>query len=395
MPTYTDAPPRAGFPRVLFALGLIVLGVFIGQGIIGRIESARAAAAQTPREVTPRGPLPANEQSTIDLFRSTSPSVVYITTLQRMQNRMTLDVTDVPNGTGSGFIWDDVGHVVTNFHVINERNAKYTVTLSDQTTYPATLVGIAPNNDLSVLKIDAPREKLKPLAVGSSNDLQVGQWVMAIGNPFGLDHTLTTGIVSALGRTILSPNNLPIEDVIQTDAAINPGNSGGPLLDSSGRLIGVNAQIANPGAANTGGVGGNVGIGFAIPVDAVNRIVPSIIKNYKEGKLSMPTRAVLGVRLATPQLNADISNRLGVKGVLVVGVDETSGAAKAGLKGVVRTEEGIDFNDVIIEVAGRKVSSPQEIMVALGRFDPDQEVDVKLWNKGAERAAKVKLGSAE
>jgi S1-C subfamily serine protease len=218
---------------------------------------------------------------------------------------------------------------------------------------------------------------------------------MAIGNPFGLDHTLTTGIVSALGRTILSPNNLPIEDVIQTDAAINPGNSGGPLLDSSGRLIGVNAQIANPGAANNGGVGGNVGIGFAIPVDTVNRIVPSIIKNYKEGKLSMPTRAVLGVRLATPQLNAEITNRLGVKGVLVVGLDQKGGAAGAGLKGVERTDTGIDFNDVITEVAGRKVANPQDIMVALGRFDPEQEVDVKIWNKGAVRDAKVKLGSAE
>ena len=389
MPQPYDAPSRGSFPRVLLALGLIVLGVFLGQGIVGRIESARAAGSQSPREVTPRGPLPASEQSTIDLFRTASPGVVYVTTLQRAQNRMTLEVGDVPAGTGSGFVWDDLGHVVTNFHVIAERGAHYTVTLNDQTTYPATLIGVAPNNDLSVLKIDAPREKLKALPVGSSSDLQVGQWVMAIGNPFGLDQTLTTGVLSALGRTIRAPSGFPIEDVIQTDAAINPGNSGGPLIDSSGRLIGVNTQIASPSGANSG-------IGFAIPVDTVNRIVPSIIRNYREGQPSQPTRAVLGVRLATPQLNADVMSRIGIKGVLVLGVDDKSGAAQAGIAGVRQTEgAAVEFNDVIIEIAGRKIASPQDIMVALSRFDPGQDVPVKLWNKGKEREATVKLGSAE
>ena len=386
-PSIDAVPSRGAFPRVLAMLGLVVLGVFLGQLTINRIDTARAAASQNPREVTPRGPLLAVEQPTVDLFRSTSPSVIYVTTLQQVRSRVTLDVTSVPTGAGSGFIWDEQGHVVTNFHVI-QPGASVTVTLNDQSTYPAEVIGRAPNNDLAVLKIDAPIEKLKALAIGSSHDLKVGQNVLAIGNPFGLDQTLTTGIVSALGRTIVAPNGLPIEDVIQTDAAINPGNSGGPLIDSSGRLIGVNTQIATPSGANAG-------IGFAIPVDTVNRIVPSIIKNYRPGKPSMPTRAVLGVRLATPQLNADITARIGIKGVLVVGVDEKSGAAAAGLAGVQRTTDGIDFNDVITEVAGRKVVSPSDVMVALGRFDPDQEVVVKLWNKGQEREARVKLGSAE
>jgi S1-C subfamily serine protease len=385
-----DNRPGA-FPRVLAMVGLVVLGVILGQVAVDRLDSARASASANPRAITDRGPLKADEQSTVELFQSASPGVVYVTTLQRMQNRITMDVNDVPAGTGSGFIWDDQGHIVTNFHVIAQRNASYTVTLNDQTTYPADLIGIAPNNDLAVLKINAPTDKLRGLSLGSSHDLKVGQSVLAIGNPFGLDQTLTTGVVSALGRTINSPSGLPIEDVIQTDAAINPGNSGGPLLDSAGRLIGVNTQIARPPNSDAN-VAGNIGIGFAIPVDTVNRIVPSIIRNYKPGKPSMPTRAILGVRLA--QLNPAVAQRLGVNGVLVTSVDKGSGAEAAGIIAAERTDEGINF-DLILEVAGRKVSTIADIMVALGRYDPGQEVSVKVWNKGVEREVKVKLGSTE
>jgi S1-C subfamily serine protease len=384
---HAEHPRR--YPNLLFMLGLVILGVFLGQFILNRIEMSRISRAAEPRPVSDRGPLSSQEQSLIDLFNSTSPSVVYVTTIRRMRDRFTLDVTEVPAGTGSGFIWDEVGHIVTNFHVINQANANFTVTLNDQTTYAATLVGIAPNNDLAVLRIEAPREKLKPLAVGRSSDLKVGQFVMAIGNPFGLDQTLTTGIVSALGRTIRAPSNFPIEDVIQTDAAINPGNSGGPLLDSGGRLIGVNTQIASPS-------GSSAGIGFAIPVDAVNRVVPSMIRNYSPGKLGMPSRAVLGVRLLPSQTNREVTQRLGIGGVIVVSVDDKGGAAAAGLIGATRTQDGgIEMGDIITEVGGRKVTDPSELMVALGRYDPGSTVDLKTWRAGEERTFEVKLGSAE
>lgn len=377
------------YPNLLFMLGLVILGVFIGQFVLNRIEMSRMAHAQEPRQVSDRGPLSQGEQSVIDLFNQTSPSVVYVTTIRRMRDRFSLDVTEVPAGTGSGFIWDDVGHIVTNFHVINQAGASFTVTLNDQSTYSATLVGIAPNNDLAVLKIDAPREKLKAVAIGRSHDLKVGQFVMAIGNPFGLDQTLTTGVVSALGRTIRSPSNFPIEDVIQTDAAINPGNSGGPLLDSAGRLIGVNTQIASPS-------GSSAGIGFAIPVDTVNRVVPSMIRNYRDGKIGTPTRAVLGVRLLPSQTNIEVTRRLGISGVVIYTLDENGAAANAGLTGISRTQNGgIDIGDIITEVGGRKVTDPSELMAALSRFDPGSSVSIKLWRSGEERSVDVKLGSAE
>ena len=377
-------------------IGLVVFGIFLGQFVVSRVELSRMAKAQVPREVQPRGPLTAEEQSTVALFETSSPSVVYVTTLQRMANRFTRDVTDVPAGTGSGFLWDDVGHVVTNFHVIGQgmmNEATFTVTFSDQTTYRAEVVGIAPNNDLAVLRIDAPKEKLRPLVVGTSADLKVGQSVLAIGNPFGLDKTLTTGIVSALGRTIQSPSGLPIEDVIQTDAAINPGNSGGPLIDSAGRLIGVNTQIASPN--NSGGVAGSVGIGFAIPVDTVNRIVPSMLKNYRPGKPGTPTQPVLGIgRILEDRVNAEFSRRLGVAGLIVVTVDPNGGAAKAGIRGVDLAAENPSVGDVIVEIAGRKVASRSDLVVSLSRFDPGQSVPVKLWNGGAEREVQVTLGSS-
>ena len=221
--------------------------------------------------MTPRGPLAADEQAHIDLFRRSSPSVVHITTVATQRDLFSMNVMQVPRGTGTGFVWDDSGHIVTNFHVI-QGGSGAKVTLADQTTFDAKLVGAFPDRDLAVLRIEAPKAKLPPLAIGSSRDLIVGQRVYAIGNPFGLDQTLTIGIVSALNREIESFNGRSIRGVVQTDAAINPGNSGGPLLDSAGRLIGVNTQIASPSGASAG-------IGFAIPVDEVNRIVPRLIRD--------------------------------------------------------------------------------------------------------------------
>src|SRR6266704_833569 len=258
--------------RALF-LGSLFVGVLLGTLVSVGLQRALApaggpAAAAEPRAVADRANLDPDERRTIELFRTASVSVVYITTQAHRIHFWTRNIFEVPQGTGSGFLWDDRGHVVTNFHVL-QGAAAAKITLADQ-EYEATFVGGAADHDLAVLRIDVPRGKLVPIRVGTSADLQVGQKVFAIGNPFGLDHTLTTGIVSALGRTIQSVANTPIDDAIQTDAAINPGNSGGPLLDSSGRLIGVNTAIYSPSGASAG-------IGFAVPVDTVNRIVPQLV----------------------------------------------------------------------------------------------------------------------
>ena len=218
-----------------------------------------------------------NEKATINLFQEAAPSVVFINTSTFEKDYFTMNIAEIPKGSGSGFIWDTEGHIVTNYHVI-ENADKATVTLSDQSTWNAKLIGFAPSKDLAVLKIDVPTKMLSPLPVGKSHDLLVGQTVLAIGNPFGLDQTLTTGIISALGREVNGAGGFPIKDAIQTDAAINPGNSGGPLLNSSGELIGVNTAIYSPSGAYAG-------IGFSIPVDAVRWIIPELVKY---GKIKRP-----------------------------------------------------------------------------------------------------------
>ena len=272
---------------ILAWVAILVAAVALGLWFGGRDgERAAPKVEVVPRAVLARGDLAADEQTNIEVFRTASPSVVHITTLQNQSNFFSLDVTQIPRGTGSGFIWDERGHVVTNFHVIQGGDAAR-VTLSDQSNYKAALVGAYPDRDLAVLRIDAPTEKLRALAVGESKNLIVGQKVYAIGNPFGLDQTLTTGIVSALNREIESVTRRAIPGVIQTDAAINPGNSGGPLLDSAGRLIGVNTAIFSPSGASAG-------IGFAIPVDEVNRVIPRLIR---DGRVVRPT---LGVGVAPP-----------------------------------------------------------------------------------------------
>ncbi|MCY2972514.1 MAG: trypsin-like peptidase domain-containing protein, partial [Planctomycetota bacterium] len=241
------------------------------------------------RPIVARGNLAEDEKSTIELYNQSRQGVVNITTLANRKTGINLNIQQMPEGTGSGFVWDDAGHIVTNFHVIQNADAAQ-ITFADQSVFQARLVGYFADKDLAVLKVDAPKGKLKPLPLGRSDDLQVGQKVYAIGNPFGLDQTLTTGIISALGREIDSVNKRPIKNVIQSDAAINPGNSGGPLLDSAGLLIGVNTAIYS-----TSGV--SAGIGFAIPVDEVNRVVPELIKH---GKVTKPG---LGVTLAPDNMS--------------------------------------------------------------------------------------------
>ena len=315
------------------------------------------------------------ERDTIEVFRRTAPSVTFITSIARRRDFFSLNIYEIPRGTGSGFVWDERGHVVTNFHVISG-SSRAQVTLADQSTWDATLVGAAPEKDLAVLRIDAPVGLLSPVRVGSSSDLEVGQQVLAIGNPFGLDQTLTTGVISALGREIESQANQPIRDVIQTDAAINPGNSGGPLLDSGGRLIGVNTAIVSPSGAYAG-------IGFAIPVDTVNWVVPELITH---GRIERPT---LGVELASEQLMA----RWRLEGALIMGVYRGSDAERAGLEPTYRDRRGrVVLGDLIVAVDGRKVESGLDLILLLERYRSGDRVTVGLERDGDRRDVEIVLG---
>ena len=331
-----------------------------------------------PRPVVHRGDLLLDEKSTIAIFRQASPSVVNITAIGVQRDLFTLNLYQIPQGSGSGFVWDRNGDIITNFHVIQEADAAQ-VTLGDQSTWKARVVGVAPDKDLAVLRIDAPADRLRPIPLGTSKDLQVGQNVYAIGNPFGLDQTLTTGVISALGREIESVTRRPIQGVIQTDAAINPGNSGGPLLDSAGRLIGVNAAIYSPSGASAG-------IGFAIPVDTVNRIVPELIRN---GKI---TRPGMGVQIAEEQ----IAERLGVTGVLVVDVVPGSSAAKAGIRPTRRESSGrVRLGDVIVAIDGKKVESPNDLFLVLENYKIGDAVNVSLLRDGKTVQTKVTLTAVQ
>jgi S1-C subfamily serine protease len=367
--------------RALF-LGSLFVGVLLGTLVSVGLQRALAPAgglraAAEPRAVADRANLDPDERRTIELFRTASVSVVYITTQAQRIDFWTRNVFEVPQGTGSGFLWDDRGHVVTNFHVLQGATAAK-VTLADQ-EYEATYVGGAADHDLAVLRIDVPRGKLVPIRVGTSADLQVGQKVFAIGNPFGLDHTLTTGIVSALGRTIQSVANTPIDDAIQTDAAINPGNSGGPLLDSSGRLIGVNTAIYSPSGASAG-------IGFAVPVDTVNRIVPQLVAH---GQVIRPQ---LGVSL-DDRLSALVTRRIGVEGVLIREVTEGSGAAAAGLRGSQLRGGVVVPGDVIQEIDGKPVRTQNELLARLSNYKAGDTVSLVVWREGKARKVSVRLQS--
>ncbi len=366
------------FSRLLFtATALVGLAAAVAFLALPALGQSRTEAQ--PRAVAPRGPLAADELANIELFKKASPSVVHITSLGVQRDLFSMNVQQVPRGTGTGFVWDASGHIVTNFHVIQNANGAK-VTLADQSTYEATLVGAFPDRDLAVLKIDAPRDKLPPLALGASRELQVGQRVYAIGNPFGLDQTLTIGIVSALNREIESFNNRTIRGVVQTDAAINPGNSGGPLLDSAGRLIGVNTQIASPSGASAG-------IGFAIPVDEVNRIVPRLIR---DGRFVRPA---LGVTAGSRQLHRALNLP---KGVAVVQVGRSSPAARAGLLPFSRGNRGeIVMGDVITAINDEPVESLDDMLAVLERRQPGDAVTLRVWREGRTRNVEARLASSD
>ena len=352
---------------------LLVLAAVVGWLLYQTWQPTLHDPQALSRPVTARGDLAGDEQNTIDIFRSAAPSVVYITSIAVRRNLFSLNVYEIPQGTGSGFIWDRQGRIVTNFHVISDAS-RLEVTLADHSTWKASLVGAAPDRDLAVLQITAPASKLQPIAVGESNNLLVGQKVFAIGNPFGLDQTLTTGIVSALGREITAVTGRTIHDVIQTDAAINPGNSGGPLLDSAGRLIGVNTAIYSPSGASSG-------IGFAVPVGEVNRVVPQIIS---KGKVLRPG---LGVTLANRSLTGD----LGLEGVLVLKVVSGSAAEQAGLRGTSQVGDGLVLGDIILAVNGRKVTDYDSLRDEIERYEVGASVLLTLLRDEATAEVSVQL----
>ena len=374
---------RVFFPALLLGGAL---GVFFARDIkdaTSRPAVAEAQARPDPVSADRERNLDADERSTIKLFKNSQSAVAFITTTEQQMDFWSRTVSEQPTGSGSGFVWDNEGHIVTNYHVVqpvvNSRSGEITVTLSDK-NLAGTLVGAAPELDLAVVKVTAPKADLKPIPVGTSTGLEVGQKVFAIGNPFGLDHTLTTGIVSALGRTITSVLNTPIEDVIQTDAAINPGNSGGPLLDSSGRLIGVNTAIYSPSGANAG-------IGFAVPVDTINRVVPQLIKY---GQMRRP---VIGVGL-DPRLDGLVARRFGVLGAVIANVAKGSAAARAGLTGIDLGRNSISVGDVITEIDGKAVKSQAELTGRLSYIEPGATVNMKVWRDGKTRTVSLKLGTS-
>lgn len=363
--------------KILATLLLIVAGALAFTVFQQRRQKEQVSYEPRPIAQRPDNRLGSDEQDTIDVFSKFSRSVVHITTLSSRRDRITMDLTEIPRGTGSGFVWDQAGHIVTNFHVVQEGD-RATVTLNDGSTYAGTIVGTAPDKDIAVLRIDAPASKVLPLPIGQSASLKVGQKVLAIGNPFGLDQTLTTGVISGLGREIKSVSGRPIQDVIQTDASINPGNSGGPLLDSSGRLIGINTAIYSPSGANAG-------VGFAVPVDTVNQIVPQLIKY---GKV---TRPGLGISI----LADAIAMRNRIEGVVIVQVAPDGAADKAGLSGAKATPDGVEIGDVIVGMNATEVHRADDLYKALDAHKVGDTVDVEVENRGKRRTVKVTLQAVQ
>jgi S1-C subfamily serine protease len=384
-PPYRDASSTV---RLLAILLLVVAGALIWTLLrqpSGPLESVSsgplatpatpATLATEPRAIIARGDLAADEEANIELFRSVAPSVVHITSLKARRDRVSLNVFEIPQGTGSGFLWDEQGHVVTNFHVIEQAD-RVAVTLYDNTVWPATIVGTAPDKDLAVIKITAPRDKLRSISIGVSSSLQVGQKVFAIGNPFGLDHTLTTGIISGLSREIRSVTKRTIYDVIQTDAAINPGNSGGPLLDSAGLLIGVNTAIYSPSGAFAG-------IGFAVPIDTVNRIVPQLISN---GRVFKPGLGITAIR-------PEVAQQYSIQGVAIRDVYPDTAAARAGLRGITVDHDGRRsmLGDIIVGVDGAAIRDIEDLYRVLDQKNVGDQVKVTVEREGKRTDVEITL----
>jgi len=342
-------------------------------GGVGQRAGPRAASNDGSTE-----DLTAGERRDIRVFKNVQASVVNISTSTYRRDFFSLNVFEIPQGTGSGFVWDTEGHVVTNFHVV-ESGTRFSVRFGDQTERNAVLVGVAPDKDLAVLRVEVPAEQLRPIPIGRSAPLQVGQRVLAIGNPFGLDQTLTIGVVSALGRELRSPSGRVIRDVVQTDAAINPGNSGGPLLDSAGRLIGINTAIYSP-------TGTSSGIGFAVPVDTVDRLVPQLIRSGR------PLSPGIGIEL----LNDALAERFGLRSAVIRRVLPNSPAAAAGLLGLeVDRRRRLHVNDQIVGINGEPVHSADDLLYAFEKAGVGARVRLEILRGKARRQLEIELIAEE
>ena len=336
---------------------------------------AEKGQAEPQGQVSGNSRLTEDERNTIEVVRKSRNSVVYVTNMQYVRDFFYQSDQPVPRGSGSGFFWDDLGHIVTNFHVIDEGD-KFMVSLPNQKQVEAKLVGRDQNKDIAVLELRERVAGLAPVLVGTSRDLQVGQKVIAIGNPFGFDHTVTTGIVSALGRSMLGAGDVTIRDMIQTDASINPGNSGGPLLNSSGELIGMNTMIASPSGASSG-------VGFAIPVDTIRKIVPQLIQS---GKVTRPD--IGGVQF----VRDEVAQRAGIAGAVVLEVSKGTSAYDQGLRGLYRDNFGrLLIRDVVTGIDVAKVKSYDDLFTALDGYKIGDTVTLTVEREGKARKVKIQL----
>lgn len=384
---YSNPPPRS--QRRLPLLVGILIGLSGGYLLVDKIQGF-IGFRSLPRTVTPRADLSPEEKANIELFARCSPSVVFVRTVQKVQRQrdvFNVDVLEVPQGSGSGIVWDEAGHIVTNFHVIRQAlggEEQLEVSVTEHAKWlPAKIVGYEADKDLAVIRIDPAGLSLRPITLGTSHDLQVGQRVFVIGNPFGLDQTLTTGVVSALGRNIRSLTGRTIENVIQTDAAINPGNSGGALIDSAGRLIGVNTMIYSPS-------GTSVGIGFAVPVDTVVEIVPQLVEH---GRVIRP---ILGVVMEPDAAAKMVSKQWGASGgVLIQSVSPESGAAAAGLHGRHTDEDGnVMPGDLIVAIDDKAITNYDDLRNVLDKHHTGDKAKVTYLREGRRRSTEVALQEA-
>jgi len=358
-----------------------ILAVMPSSPVPAHEGAPEARGTATPRAVTPRGDLAPDEKATIELFERSRDSVVFISTRQAVVDFWSRNVMSVPRGTGSGFIWDDAGHVVTNFHVIRGAS-EASVKLVDGRSFKASLAGASPEHDIAVLKIGIGFKGPRPVPIGSSADLKVGQRVYALGNPFGLDWSLTSGIVSAVNRSLVEDDGNPLDHLIQTDAAINPGNSGGPLLDSAGRLIGMNTAIYSPSGAAAG-------IGFAVPVDTVNRVVTELIRTGHY------VRPAMGIQV-DENLNERLEAATGVEGVFVLRVAQGSTADEAGLRAARISRDGeVVRGDVIVSVNGKRIDSVARLLLAMDdyRVGDTVRLGVRRGGKLLEIPVRLEAGS--
>lgn len=357
-------------PVRFLRLAIVWLLLLVTLWVLQPFVTALWFSASAPRTVTPRADLDASEQATVRLFKEASPSVVHVFARGMPSSSMFSDDQESTVQSGSGIVWDVAGHVITNNHVISG-TAEIGVRLTSGEFVAARVVGAAPNYDLAVLQLERPRSALHPIAVGRSADLQVGQSTFAIGNPYGLDQTLTSGLVSALGRRLPSLTAREVKGMIQTDAPINPGNSGGPLLDSAGRLIGVNSAILS-------GSGASAGIGFAIPVDIVNRVAAELIRN---GRVPLPGIGIVAAK-------QDEATSLGIDGVIILRTLPGSPAAQAGIEGA--SGDGM-IRDVITEVNGKPVHSMEELTSILDDEGIGKRVELTVERAGQTRVLKLAI----